>query len=514
MVSCYVDRPTSVLAFCERSLSQFAHREAVIDGEHRLTYADLNRYSRAVVSHWTKWDLKAGERIAIAVENRWEFVVTMLAALRMGLILVPLNVRSSARELLDIMTHCEASAVILETSVAKKLADTPAAFSPRRAISVGNNISGLTPFSELIRDTGETSSAHAPQQEDVAILLYTSGTTGRPKGATLTHLNIVHSCMHYVACYELSSADRSMLAVPISHVTGVVAITLAMLYAGGAVIMLRKFAVETFVQTASAERMTHTVMVPAMYNLCLLRTKLEDVDLAAWRVGVYGGAPMPQATIEGLRKAIPTLQLSNAYGSTETTSPTTLLPFAAAATRADSVGCVVPCGDVRVMDEHHNEVAPGHPGEVWIAGPMVVPGYWQAEDATAQNFVAGYWRSGDIGSMSSDGYLHIFDRMKDVINRGGYKVYSVEVENELTHHPHISEVAVVGEPDPVLGEKVRAVIHTQGWSPNEQELRDFCASRLAEYKIPDFFTFSEHALPRNAAGKLLKRTIRDQFCLQ
>ncbi|MEM1050356.1 MAG: fatty acid--CoA ligase family protein, partial [Pseudomonadota bacterium] len=267
--------------------------------------------------------------------------------------------------------------------------------------------------------------------------------------------------------------------------------------------------VAAFLALAAGERMTTTVMVPAMYNLCLLRADLDEYDLSAWRVGAYGGAPMPPATIRALADHLPGLNLANAYGATETTSPTTLMPLGDPQAHGDSVGKVVRCGDVRIMDDDGNEVGPGETGEVWIAGPMVVSGYWNRPEATREAFVGGYWRSGDIGSLTADGYLHVFDRKKDMINRGGYKVFSAEVENVLAAHPAVVEAAVLPFADPVLGEKVLAVVHPRDGAADEAALRRFCADRLSDYKVPDRFVFCDDPLPRNANGKLMKQTLRE-----
>jgi long-chain acyl-CoA synthetase len=245
-----------------------------------------------------------------------------------------------------------------------------------------------------------------------------------------------------------------------------------------------------------------------MYNLCLLDPDFDKFDLAAWRIGAFGGAPMPQATIERIAAALPNLTLVNVYGSTETTSPATMLPLGEAATRADTVGKALPCADVIVMDDDGREVARGTSGELWIAGPMVIPGYWQNPEADRTAFGGGYWKSGDIGSIDAEGYVRVFDRKKDMINRGGYKVYCIEVESVLARHPGVIECAVIGRPDPVLGERVHAVVVPRRPNVAEAELKRFCAIHLSDYKVPDTIGFLSDALPRNANGKVVKADLR------
>ena len=228
-----------------------------------------------------------------------------------------------------------------------------------------------------------------------------------------------------------------------------------------------------------------------MYQLCLLSAALASEDLSAWRIGGFGGAPMPEASIAALAQRLPGLTLINAYGATETTSPATLMP-PGRGQPLDSVGVALPAADIRVMDDDGREIAPGEVGELWIAGPMVVPGYWADAAATAASFTAGHWHSGDIGSVDAQGFVRIVDRKKDMLNRGGFKVYSVEVENVLMAWPGVVEAAVIGRPCPVLGERVHAVVHAPGMVTDEAALRAHCAERL----------------PRNANGKLLKRVLR------
>jgi long-chain acyl-CoA synthetase len=217
---------------------------------------------------------------------------------------------------------------------------------------------------------------------------------------------------------------------------------------------------------------------------------------------------MPAATLARLAAVLPDLQLVNAYGATETTAAVTMMPFGHAARRPDSVGKVVPCAQVRIMDDAGREAPPGEAGEIWIKGPMVVPGYFANDTATHAAFVAGYWRSGDIGSIDEDGYLRIFDRRKDMINRGGYKVFSAEVENVLQHHPMVLDAAVVARPDPVLGEKVHAFVAARDADLTAADVRAFCGARLADYKVPEFVSIGTEPLPRNAAGKILKAALR------
>ena len=461
-VRCFAERPPSVYASFMNAVRARPHAEALIAGEVRLTFAQLEERAARIAAGLAAQGVRKGDRVAMQLGNRVEFATTLLGILRLGAIAVPIGMRLARPEVEYIVGHCGAKLV----SVAEGGPDVPVA---------------------------------AVEEEDTAIILYTSGTTGRPKGAMLTHFNIVHSLLHFQHCMRLGPQDRTILAVPASHVTGVVALMLTAWNAQGALVMMPEFKARDYLELAARERITSTILVPAMYKLCLLEPDFDRYDLSAWRVGGYGGAPMPEATIAELARKCPGLGLMNAYGATETTSPATMMPAAKTAERPDSVGLTVPCGEIVVAES----------GELWIRGPMVVPGYWNDPKATAEAFTDGYWRSGDVGSKDAEGFVRVFDRLKDMINRGGYKVYSVEVENVLSHHPAVLESAIVGRPCPVLGERVHAFVSTRS-STDADELKRFCAERLADYKVPETFTLMDAPLPRNANGKLLKRALRDK----
>jgi acyl-CoA synthetase (AMP-forming)/AMP-acid ligase II len=377
-----------------------------------------------------------------------------------------------------------------------------------RCVTVGASPAGGATFATLLDEPVTAPPPHRPDEEEVAVILYTSGTTGRPKGAMLTHLNIAHSVMHYALCRGLRRRDRALLAVPASHVMGLIAMLLTMIHVGGSTVMMRAFKARQFLELMAAERGTITHLVPAMYQLCLLEPDLTEFDLSSWRIGGFGGAPMPEGVIAELAERLPNVQLINGYGATETALATTLMPFGHTARRPDSVGQPVPCAEVRIMDEAGCEVGSGEAGEIWIKGPMVVPGYFANDAATRDAFVAGFWRSGDIGAVDEAGYLRVFDRLKDMINRAGYKVFSAEVENVLSAHPQVVEAAVVAHPDPVLGERVHAFVTARSEALDADELRAFCRARLADYKVPELVTSGTEPLPRNAFGKVQKQVLR------
>ena len=503
---CFAERPAGVDAMFRAAASEFPRHDALVaeDGA-RLSYAALDGQVERCAAGLAAAGFARGERLALLLANRFEFVVANLACARIGAIAVPLNVRQQRPENEYAIAHCGAKGLIFEAELAERL-PRPGVTRLERLWTCGGAAPGAEPFEALLAD------APAPRVEvageDVCTILYTSGTTGRPKGAMLTHLGQVHAAMQFELCHGLRRGEeRCVLCVPGSHVTGLTAIIYTLLGVGGAILLMREFKAARFLEFAARERLSYSILVPAMYNLCLLEPRFAAHDLSAWRIGAFGGAPMPVATIEKLASALPKLTLVNAYGATETTSGVTMMPHGLQGCAIDSIGQVMPLCDIRVMDDEGREVAPGASGELWIAGPLTIPGYWDNAKATRESFAGGYWKSGDIGSIDAEGFVRVFDRKKDMVNRAGYKVYSVEVENALSHHPDVIEAAVVARPDPVLGEKVQAFVVARGEAREPEKLRAWCLRRLSDYKAPDVIAYLD-ALPRNANGKIQKPALR------
>ncbi len=503
IVRCFAERPGSAYDLLADAARRNPEGEALVLGRERITYRAFETLVRRCAAGLAAAGIGAGDRVGMLLGNGIAFPVVMFAALRLGAIAVPISIREQTDGLAYMLAQCGARLLVHDAELAPRLPSREAL--PHLAVRVAVDPSAPIARFALLAEPGDAPPSPV-HEEDTAIILYTSGTTGRPKGAMLSHLGIIHSVMHFESCMALTAADRAVVAVPMSHVTGVIALIGAMVRAAATLIIMPAFKSSEFLALAEAERMTHSLMVPAMYNLCLIDPSFDARRFPAWRVGGYGGAPMAPATIARFAETLPGLQLMNAYGSTETTSPVTMMPPLLTAAHADSVGLALPCADILVMDESGREVPAGQEGELWLGGPMVVKGYWDNPAATSENFVGGYWRSGDIGSKDGRGFVRVFDRKKDMINRGGYKIFSVEVENALMSLPGVVEAAVVARSCPVLGERVHAFVVTE--TASEAALKAHCAARLADYKVPETFTLRTTPLPRNANGKLMKRDLR------
>lgn len=356
-------------------------------GDTRLSWHDLMTEAERIAKALAARGIGAGDRVMVLMHNAPGFVVTLFAIARLGAVSVPFSVRSSADEVDHVLRDSGAALIVHDGQQSARLS--------AQALPLAcalDRLDGVAPLPDT-----------PPPEEETAFILYTSGTTGRPKGAMLAHVNIIHSAMYYVAAMQVTSADRIIAAVPLNHVTGIAALIATSVRAGACLVLMEAFRTRPFLDLAERERMTYTLMVPAMYNLCLLQPDFAQRRLPSWRLAAYGGAPMPEPTIRKLAAALPGLQFANCYGATETILAQLITPPAQAYEKRETVGAPLPGTRVLIMDSGGKEVPCGQPGELWLSGPNVVRGYWRNRDATASAFQGGFWKSGDIGTRDQDG---------------------------------------------------------------------------------------------------------------
>ena len=507
--ACHEIRPSSVYNLFSDAVSRNAEGIAMVCDDVRMTYAALADEVKNVAAGLSASGVEPGDRIAMLLGNGVPFVVLTYAAAYLGAVTVPLNTREQLPGICHSLRNSGAKVLVIEAefhNLAPPAEDTPDLIA-RFAVGPAK---GFKNYEEL-RTSCAAVHLVDTKEDAVATILYTSGTTGVPKGATLTGLGIVHSAINFVQTMRLGPTDTTVVVVPMTHVTGLVAGIHTVIHCAGTIVVLREFKAAKFLETAAKNRMTYSLLVPAMYNLCLHQADLNDFDLADWRIGGYGGAPMPAATIERLGTALPNLGLMNAYGATETTSPATIMPADQTAARRLSVGRPVPGAEICVMGDTGQEVPLGEIGELWIRGAMVVPGYWRNPEADVREFTAGFWKSGDIGKIDADGYVHVLDRKKDMVNRGGYKIFTAEVESVLSAFAGVIEAAVVAKPCLILGERVHAVLSVKPEEVDEEQIKAHCSAELADYQCPESYTFRDRLLPRNANGKIIKRQIKQEL---
>ena len=504
---CYPERPRTLADMLDRAAARVPERDALVAGARRLTWRELRtEVDRMAAALHARHGVKPGDRVALLLLNSIEFCVAVFACARLGAIAVTLNTKLKTQELEFMLVNSGARLLLMHEAVWDQIAPIRAAI-PCEAIYVAGRPPAGTESLDALSEPGPAP-AVSVDEEDAAFIMYTSGTTGRPKGAMGTHLGIISSNVSFQRCMGLRDGERTLVAVPLFHVTGLIGQLLTMAYVGGTTVIMRTFDAGEAVRLLDAETITYMIAAPTVFTMMLQQPGAARSGRSLHALG-YGGAPTPPDGVRALRAWLPQATLQNAYGMTETCSPTTFMPPGEELDRITSVGRPVPIADVRTVavgSERECEV--DEVGELWVQGPMVVPGYWANPEASAATMGDGWMRTGDLAKLDADGYVTIMDRIKDMINRGGEKIYCVEVEDVLCAHAAVLEAAVVGIADAVYGEAVKAcVVPRAGASVDPDDVRRFVAARLAKFKVPRDVVVLD-ALPRNPNGKVIKSALR------
>lgn len=487
---------------------RFPERPCVVWGSETITYGELDRRAARSAAGLARLGIGRGDVVAVLLYNCPEFLETMFAVARLGAIFMPMNWRLAGEEVAYIAGHAGARLVVSEPEL-EALAEAARRDLPGAGVvGVGGAAPGWTLFASL-REGGEAPAADVAG-DDVHRLMYTSGTTARPKGVMITYANLYWKNVAHVVEFGVTGADRGLACGPLYHVGALDLTTTTVLYAGGTVDIHRKFEADRALDAFERGAISCVWLAPAMVNQILAHPSLPERDLSGVRLIIDGGEKMPLPLIERLLRAFPGAWFADAYGLTETVSGDTFLDKRATTAKLGSVG--KPCLhlEVAIWDDADRPVGPDALGEIVLRGPKVFRGYWKDPDATATAFRGGWFHTGDIGYLDRDGFLYIVDRKKDMIISGGENIASPEVERVLYEHPAVVEAAIVGRPDPRWGEvPVAFVVCRPGAKATEAELREFCQARLARFKTPRAVHFVE-ALPRNPSGKVLKRVLREQ----
>lgn len=512
-VNVFTNRPSSFKEIVKNTVTQYGKKDALFLDDAKMTYEELDQQSDRLIASFQKiYKLEKGDRIVSLIGNSIEFAIVVLACLKSGIVMVPVNTKLTAPEVSYIIGHSKPKVIIAEQVLLNLIAECNEKYEEvhsytKNIIVTGEPSFGTTHLSSLLAEKSEPLEVEITET-DPAFILYTSGTTGRSKGAILSHVNVIHSVMHYQRRFQSNDEMRTMLAVPFFHVTGLVAQFLQMVYVGGSMVILKQYQNEKYIKQCYDFRVNFHFNVPTIFIMMATSPLLNEYSFDFVKIVAFGGSPIYQQTLEKLMKVFPNASYNNCYGATETTSPATIMPANFPMSKATSVGKPVDTGELKVIDTGDHELGPNEIGELLIKGPMVIGAYWDNPIANETSFVDGYWRSGDIAKIDEDGFVYILDRKKDMINRGGEKVYSIEVEDVLKKHPEIIEAAVVATPDEIFGEKVKAFIVSNTLSEADQDLiRSYCSNSLAKFKIPEIYEFLDE-LPKTASGKILKHTLR------
>jgi fatty-acyl-CoA synthase len=482
-----------------------------------VTWAQLRRRVAALAEALSRRGVGFGDRVMILMLNRTEFIESVLAANMLGAIAVPLNFRLTPAEIALLVEDCEARVMITEAVLA------PVATGVRDirpllemiVVAGGSTDDSLLGYEDLINESGAKPGAE-PEPVDVpndspALIMYTSGTTGRPKGAVLTHTNLTGQTMTglYTNGADINS-DVGFIGVPFFHIAGIGNMLTGILLGVPTVIYpLGAFDPGQLLDVLAAEKVTGLFLVPAQWQAVCAEQRARPRDLRL-RIMSWGAAPAPDALLREMSATFPGTQILAAFGQTEMSPVTCMLLGEDAIRKRGSVGKVIPTVAARVVDENMNDVPVGEVGEIVYRAPTLMSGYWNNPAATAEAFAGGWFHSGDLVRMDEEGYVWVVDRKKDMIISGGENIYCAEVENVLAGYPRIVEVAVVGRADDKWGEVPLAVAAVTDEGLRLEDLAEFLAERLARYKHPKALEIVD-ALPRNPAGKVLKTELRARF---
>jgi long-chain acyl-CoA synthetase len=498
----------NLASLADYNLATFGEYEATIYEGRVYTNRELFERARRFAAGLTGVGIGTGERVVVMLPNCPEVGQSYGAILRIGAVVVPVLFLLAAEELVHILSDSGAKAIITSPEFAPKALEAAASVDPNPAvIVVGDRVEGTLSFDELVESASGEAELVDLAPDDPAMFMYTSGTTGRPKGVMLSHGNLAHQAE---SLNEIAELDRTKLALgcmPMAHAAGMVGWVAGMKHGGRAVIM-RWFDPELFCKLVQEHKVAATGLVPTMAAFLLNHPALDSYDLTSLEQVVFGAAP---ASVELVRafEAKTGAVVRIMYGLTET-APVATSDRLSEPKHEGSVGYAIPGVEIAIMDPDDRQLAAGEHGEICIRGPNVMLGYHGMPEETAKVLRSGWLHTGDVGYLDEGGYLFIVDRVKDMIIRGGFNIYPHDVEAVLAQHPAVAESAVIGVPDPVYGEQVEAfVIRRFGVDATEDELLEFCQQRLAKYKTPKRVTFVPD-LPKSQVGKILKRVLREQ----
>ena len=494
----------------ERNADRRPEKEAIVCGEQRLTNRQLHRRVNALAAALREQGVGRGDVVAVLLCNCPQFLESIFAISKLGGVFLPLNFRLAPAEWHYILEDAGATGIITEGEFAGSV-DGIAESLPalRLRVLVGDERPAWSSYDSLVDShMGSLVPDAERDEDDLQRLMYTSGTTSRPKGVCISNGNVIWKNLGQIVELGIVADDKTLIAGPMCHVGGLDLPAISVLYAGGSVVILPKFDVVRALETTQSERPTNMWLSPTMVNMLLQVPELESYDLTSVRFIVNGGEKMPVPFIQRILRVFPNAWLADAYGLTETVSGDTFLDRGSVIRKIGSVGKPVVHLRVRVVDADGRDVATGSVGEIVLQGPKVFKGYWHNQEATAAAIRDGWFYTGDVGRLDEDGYLYIEDRKKDMIISGGENIASPEVERAIYEHPAVLEAAVIGVPDERWGEVPKAfVVLRVGETATGDELIAHCRARLAKFKVPKQVQFID-ALPRNPSGKVLKRELR------
>ena len=502
-------------------------RDCIVFGGKRWTYAQINERVNKLAHALTESGIRKGDRIGILQVNCNQYIETYYASAKIGGIFVPLNFRAKADELSYMIANAEAKILFVGSRYLDMVeAMLPQLPSVKQCISIDGDGGRRLYYEDLINPASSDEWVIEIGDEDITMLMYTAGTTGRPKGVPLRHHAFVSYVLDNVDPASPDIEERNLLTVPLYHVAGIQAM-LAAIYGGRTLVMMRQFEVKEWLESIQREKATRAMLVPTMLKRVIDDPDFNKYDLSSLKVITYGAAPMPFEVINRAIQMMPWVKFINAFGQTETASTITALgpeDHIIEGTEEEkekekklkrltsSIGKPLPDVEVKIVDEEGKGIAVLEVGEILARGPRIMTGYWRDEQKTKQVITSDGWlRTGDMGWMDEEGYIYLAGRADDMIIRGGENISPEEVEDVLHSHPKVEEAAVIAVPDPEWGQEPRAiVVLKKGKTATQEEIIEYCRSKLSGFKRPRSVVFID-SLPRNPMGKVLRKKLREEY---
>lgn len=489
---------------------KFPHKEGIVTPNERITYKEWDHCVNKLAHSLRQLGIHRGDKVVLHMPNTKEFLITYFAVQRLGALIVPINARLVGIEVDYILGNCDATMFITHEWLFNQVAE----LSKKKGITfvkTGTKVGNWYSWEELLENGNDEEIICPLHEDEEASILYTSGTTGKPKGVVFTHRNLL--AVASMICIEMNVKPDSRILhmMPLSHSAPLHLFMGAGIYTGATHITVPTFTPELLLETVEKERITHFFGAPIAYLMSARHPNIHQYDLSSMECWVYGGAPLAPKEVEFLKTVFTTGKLVGVYGLTEGGPNGTLLEHDDHEEKAGSIGkrAALHC-EIRLVDEHGNDVKQGEVGEIIIRSEGNMKGYYNDPAKTAETLRDGWIYTGDLARQDEDGFYWIVDRKKDVIITGGVNVYPKEIEDLLIQHPKIADVAVIGVPHPDWGETVKAFIVLKGKMDDvKSECTKFLQGRIADYKIPKLYEVVE-ALPRNATGKILKNQLRQQ----
>lgn len=491
--------------------NKFPERTAIIFEEKRFTYAEFNERVNRLAQALMKMGLPKGEKLAILLFNSNQFVEAYLATAKIGGIFTPINFRLAPEEMQFILDHSEARFLIFGEEFLETIKKIKSHLrSVEVFIMVGEQrVKGFFPYEALLEKSKNAEPLVKVWEKDICQLMYTSGTTGKPKGALITHGNILWNLINGILGREEKEGEVSLVIGPLYHTAALnnhFTIRVAM---AGTSILIKNFEPRKIMKIIQKEKVSVISGAPAMYHHLLNLPDWEKYDTHSISKCTTGSSALPEETKKRLLKMFPNIEgIYDVYGCTEASPNITTLKAKDSLRKKECAGKPLPFLEVKIIDDQDREVPIGEVGELTCRGPNIMKGYYKDRQATREALKGGWLHTGDLARMDKEGFIYIVDRKKDMIVSGGENIYPREIEELLYRHPKIQEAAVIGVPDPFWGESVKAfIVFKKGEMMTKEEVIDYCKQHLASYKKPKWVEFVP-ALPRNPAGKVLKTLLR------